>query len=361
MEMNLNDKVESINSIQNLNLKIDNKISDSKSTGFVINLLAFIGGIVSNACFMLFVFLTTQFESEFSFLFVAIVLLAITYLIDKKYNSEILKTFITTTFLAGISCLITFLILLKISTIIIYLTIILINIFTIYQIKSTLIKFIAAFTAIITFNFFIVKLFGTISFPFIHLLWVIALIYMYLTEASWFYERKLTNNYQPILIAIQFAILCFYKMQITYYDYSYYIDKPIANILIPTKYIFLTIDIIYYFIFTWIIYSTLKNKIKAKLKNIILLFIPLIAFGCIAYYDINLLLGLLYITIAYKYKDVLFLIGSIVFFILFLGYFYYDLNTTLLNKSLLLMLTGVIFLSLFFIIKYLTKNEKNYK
>ena len=360
MEMNLNNKIETINSIQNLNLKIDNQISDSKSTGFVINLLAFIGGLISNAFFMLFVFLTTKFESEFSFLFVAIVLLTITYIIDKKYNSEIIKTFITTTFLAGISCLITFLILLKINTIIVYLTIVLINIFSVYQIKSTLIKFIASFTAIITFNLLVINLFGTISFPIIHLLWILILLYIYKKEASWFYNPNLIYNYRPIIIAIQLFILWFYKIQMAYYDYIYYTDDKFFNEKL-IKYTFLITDIIFYLIFIWIIYDTLKNTLKTSFRNIILLFIPLIAFGCIAYHDINLLLGLVYIVMAYKYKDVLFLTGSTIFFLLFLGFFYYDLNTTLLNKSLILMATGLIFLSLFFIIKCLTKNEKNYK
>jgi len=351
--MSLKSKIEYINTLQHLDLAIEEKEQEKNQVSIWINILIFLGGVVANLAFILFLFTATEFDEEIYFLACSVFLLALTLIIGIKYDKQTIQTFITTTYFTGLSCLAIYLVQIKLNPISIYAIILLVNAFALYLLLSPLIKFIATLSIIACLNLIVYELFGPVFLINMSILWALALIWMYKKESLWFSHKKLNSNYSPVIMAIQTWVLLKYLVDKYLIEWDF-LDH--AQFSINSTYSYYIALSLIYATFLFVIYDLVKNQLKVKIN--LLYFIPLLLFLAASYYQINLLYGLMFILLAYQYNDKLFLIASGLFFTLFLGTFYYDLQTTLLYKSLLLLASGLFFIIQYFIIQYAIKNEQ---
>ncbi|UYW00729.1 DUF4401 domain-containing protein [Flavobacterium agricola] len=349
--MNLINKIQHINTLQSQAIQY-NKMEE-ESPSFIVYFLTLLGGCIANITFLFFLFLVTEFKNNIVLLLVAFALLGLTFLVNQKTNSKIIQTFLTTTFLTGISCFLSYLILESLTAETIYVILIIINLLALYYLLSPIIKLISAIGVLTALTLLVVSFFGTTAFNYLNLIALIALVLVYKKEVLWFGNATWQKFYTPVLLAIQLYLLLIYQLQKITSSFHIY---DITQTGLFTKNI-IPIALLLILYVTFLKGTDLKHY-KHPIQFALYLLTALL-FGILIYYEPYLLYGLLYIILAYKFKDDMFFITSCLYFILFLGFMYYDLQTTLLNKSLLLMGSGLVFLLQYVLIKLLRKNEKN--
>jgi hypothetical protein len=175
------------------------------------------------------------------------------------------------------------------------------------------------------------------------------MLYFYLTNEAKIIKRFkiFTYIYNPIRTGLilsfvsNLAILCLRGM----------LDIPVDYVWISSL-----INISLITIFLLKIYKTLqvtemKSKIFLSIFSLLIL-LPTVTFPGISG---AILIILLCFFVKYKTGFVL----GVLAFLYFVSQFYYDLNLTLLNKSILLFLSGILFLTLYYFTnKTLAKHEK---
>lgn len=313
-----------------------------------IKILSVFGGILASLAFLEFLFIARLFNSDIGLLVFGGIFIAGSIWLNKKYDKIIIDTVSVSSFIIGCALIGFGCGHLKIDENIISIAFI----FIAFGSLSIVQNYMLSFVSVLIINGSILTLIiWNKGYDFIHIYvssLALAMTYFFLKEATIITNSKaLSKLYNPVRTGLIFSFL----------SGLVFLGKK-GILPVSPDYIWLSsviiISVIVYLIsilFNILNITETRHKISIYIFTVLALlptaFSPAIS-GAI-------LIILLSFFINYKTGLVL----GIISFIYFISQYYYDLNFTLLTKSILLFSTGVLFIALYlFTYKKLTANEK---
>ena len=320
-------------------------IQESNKSSMTIKVLSVFGGFLATLSFIGFLAIAGLYKSEVGLLIFGIGFVILAILLNKKFDKLIIDTFSISLYMAGL-ILMTFAfseldINFNIAAIIIGLTALISLIIT--Q------NFILSFISVLTISgSFIAMIIYNNTYNLIHLyiaVYILAITYIFLYEAKFMTSnKKLSRLYSPVRIGLIFSLL---------FGLAAIGKKDLIDI--TENYIWLTsvvtISVIFYLVYTIIKIheiDALKNKVLIYALSGFLL-IPTLYAPSISGAMVIILLSFLV-----NYKTGLTI--GILSIICFMSQYYYDLNITLLTKSIILMVSGMVFMAFYI---FTIKNKKS--
>lgn len=317
------------------------KNNDNQS--FSIKILSVFGGILVSLAFLGFLALAGLYDSEIGLMLFGTLCMAGAIWINKKYDKIIIDTVSISSFIIGFILLGFGFNLLGISANIVNIILIIIAFCSLSIVHNYLLSFIS----VLIINGCIIKLilsnnaYNNLIHVYIFAL-VIIVTYLFMKEAKIITASKACSKlYNPIRIGLTVSFL------------SGLIFLGIKGILaISPDYIWLSsiiiISAIVYLVS--ILFGVLQiNKTRQKIIIYIVTILLLLPTALSPAISGAILIILLSFLVNYKTGLVL----GIIAFIYFISQYYYDLNFTLLTKSILLFSSGILFIAL-----YLFTNKK---
>lgn len=321
---------------------------DNGNQSLPIKILSVFGGILASLAFLGFLFIAGLYNSDIGLLVFGGFFIAGSIWINKEYDKIIIDTVSVSSFIIG------FILLgfgcgqLKINKNIISIIFIIIAFGSLGIVQN----YILSFVSVLIINGSILTLIiSNKGYDFIHIyvsVLALTMTYFFLKEATIITTNKpLSKLYNPLRIGLIFSFL------------SGLVFLGKRGILpVSPDYIWLSsviiISVIVYLIsvlFDVLNITEKRHKIGIYVFSVLAL-LPTALSPAISGAILIILLSFL---INYKTGLVL----GIISFIYFISQYYYDLNFTLLTKSILLFSTGVLFIALYlFTYKKLTANEK---
>lgn len=321
---------------------------DSESQSLAIKVLSVFGGVLASLAFLGFLFLAGLYNSDIALLIFGAIFILGSILLNKKNDKIIIDTVSVSSYIIGFILIGFGCVQLKVSTNIISISFILIALASLSLIQ----KYILSFVSVLIINGSIIALIlsykGYDFIPIYVSALALSLTYIFLKEAKIITTKNaLYKLYYPVKIGLIFSFLSglslLSKMSIA----------PISPVLIWFTFIVLMLVIIYLISTLFKIFNITDTKQKISIYIfIVLVMLPTALSPAISG---SILIILLSFMVNYRLGLVL----GIISFIYFVSQYYYDLNYTLLTKSILLFSTGVLFITLYlFTHKRLTPNEK---
>ncbi len=321
---------------------------DNKKQTLTIKILSIIGGLLASIAFLVFIFISGFYESKIGMIILGSFLISGSVLINHKQNNISIDTFSVSAYiigfvLIGIGCD-----QFKIEAN----SIIIGFIFVALGVLCFAHNYILTFVSVLIINGSILSLiFINEKFNLFHIyvsILTLLMTFYFLKEATIITKLKIKSLlYNPVRIGLVFSFLSglIFLSRKSYMsltlDYNW-----LSSIVIITAIIFIISKLLAVLNIT-----DIKHIISVYVLTILSL-LPTALSPAIAG---SILIILLCFWVNHKTGFVL----GIISFIYFLSRYYYDLNLTLLTKSILLMLTGVLFITLYlFINKKTTSNEK---
>jgi len=314
-----------------------------------IKILSVFGGLMSGIAFVGFLFLIDFFDSvEGLMLFGSFCIIGSLFL-NKVANKIIIDTISVTFYIIG-------LVLLGIGLVdsvvndesIMCFIFMLIALFSLLIVQNYIMSFVSislfniCIAAVLTFN-------DLTSWIYIYTAIVAAfLTFLFLNEAKILsLKNMLSKLYEPVRSAFVFTFLSLFlymdEARFTTFSYSYLV---VASVMIV-----LSILCVVYYLFKILNITEIRHKVILMVATTVIL-IPTAYSPAISGAILIILLSFMA-----NYKTGLGL-GIIAFFY-FISMFYYDLQFTLLNKSIILFSSGILFLAIYlFTRKKLTSHEK---
>jgi len=320
----------------------------NNNQSLAIKVLSVFGGLLASITFLGFLFIAGLYNSDVGLLIFGALCIAGAIWINKEYDKIIIDTVSVSSFIIGFILLSFGLDKLEMTENAISVVFIFIALLSLGIVQNYIISFIS----ILIINGSILTLIiSNEGYNLIHIyVAALALIvtYVFLKEAKIISTNKaLSKLYNPIRIGSIFSLL------------SGLIILGKKGVLpIPTDYIWLSSiifvsAIIYLLSYLFEVLDITKIQHKAGIYIFsVLLLLPTALSPAISGAFLIIMLSFL---VNYKIG----LAIGIISFIYFISQYYYDLNFTLLNKSILLFLSGILFIGLYFFThKKLTSNEK---
>ncbi|MBK7988562.1 MAG: DUF4401 domain-containing protein [Ignavibacteria bacterium] len=321
---------------------------DNTDQSLAIKILSMFGGFLAILAFLGFLYLAKLYNSDIGLLLSGGILIACSIWINKQYNKIIMDTISVSAFILGF-------ILIAIGGHIEENGNILSIIFIIIALGSLSIvqNYILCFVSVLIINQSILMLIISNSVNDVVHIYVailaLAMAYIFLKEAKIITTNKaLSKLYNPVKTGLVFSFL----------SGLFILSGKEGNFPVSPEYMWLSsiviIPVIVYLTST--LFSVL-NITEKRHKICVYIFTALALSPTALSPAISgaILIILLSFMINYKTGFVL----GITSFIYFVSQYYYDLNLTLLTKSILLFSTGVLFIALYLITyKKLTENEK---
>lgn len=313
-----------------------------------VKILSVFGGLMSGCAFVGFLFLAGLFESTQGLIIFGVLCIASSILLNKATEKIIIDTMSVTFYLIGFVLLgigLTDSIPDENTLCVIFMLIALCSLLIVQN-------YIFAFVSILMFNGCIVALLifnDLTSWMYIYTALVAVFItFLFLNEAKMINLKNIISKlYEPLRSAFVFAFLatfiCINEANLSSFSYAYFI--------ISSAVIILAILLVVFRLFKILNITTTPHKTLTFVATAVLLvptaYSPAIS-GAI-------LIILLSFMVNYKTGFGL----GIIAFIYFISMFYYNLQFTLLTKSIILFSSGILFLAIYsFTRKKLSSNEK---
>jgi hypothetical protein len=322
------------------------KNNDNQSLS--IKILSIFGGILASLAFLGFLFIAGLYNSDIGLLVFGGLFIAGSIWINKEYDKIIIDTVSVSSFIIGFILIGFGLGQLNVNEDIISIVFIIIA----FSSLSIVQNYILSFVSVLIINgSFLTLIISNNTYNFIHFyVSVIALItvFLFVNEAKILTTNKAFSKlYNPIRIGLVFSLL------------SGLVFLGKRGILpVSTDYIWISSIIIISLIIYLI--SKLFNLFditESKHKIIIYIFTILTLLPTALSPAISGAILVILLSFMVNYKTGLAI--GIISFIYFISQYYYDLNFTLLTKSILLFSSGILFIGLYlFTHKKLTSNEK---
>lgn len=327
-------------------VKAYQKNNDGQS--MAVKILSIFGGILGSLAFIGFLLIAGLYDSKMGLLVIGTLCISGAIWLNKEYDKIIIDTVSVSSFIIGFMLIGLGLNLLKANENIITIVFIIVAFFQLGIVQNYMLSFISVLiinggilTLIILNN----------SYNLIHVyvsVLTLLVTYLFLKEAKIItLSKALCRLYNPVRIGLVFSFL------------SGLIFLGIKEILpISKNYIWLssivTISAIIYL--APLLFNVLNiTKTQHKISNCIVAILLLLPTALSPGISAAILIILLSFFVNYKTGLVL----GIIAFMYFISQYYYDLNFTLLTKSILLFSSGILFLLLYlFTHKKLTTNEK---
>ena len=324
------------------------KLHQENATNSTIKILTIFGGFLASLAFLGFLALAGLYDSKIGLLVVGSVFIIAAIWSNTIYNKLIIDTFSISIYVIGYVVLAIGLDRFQIDENFITLLICCIACCTLIITQGYIISFIS--TLIVNGSILSLIISNDMYF-FIHIYIIfntLLISYLFLNEANIIsVHKKLSKLYDPlrigILISLLFGLIAIGKKDLLPIQQ---IDGWLTSIILITVILYLTFRI------TKIIeIASNKKKFVIYILSFLLLLLTLFS------PSISGALIILLLSFLVNYKTGL--VIGIVSFIYFISQFYYDLNFTLLTKSIILFSTGMVFLLFYVLITtYLKAHEK---
>ncbi|HFS67306.1 MAG TPA: DUF4401 domain-containing protein [Flavobacteriia bacterium] len=316
---------------------------DLNESNFTIKLLSIIGGFFSSFALVIFIAISGIWTSGNLMLFFGLLSILFAVLISIKTTNILLDTFSISTYIIGIMMLVFGMQNLKIPVNNTIYTILIIGIITLLLNPDFVFSFIASLIiqGSILFFIFYNKIEGTLAYYIV--INTILLVLLFFKEAYFLQHKKLNKLYYPFKMAIIVA----YIFGLSLLTFKNFVLMDWLNWLV------LTFGIGILFLIT--VYKIVKTTSITNKKILIFIYIASFLIAMFSYYTPTIIGGLIPIILGfYQNNKVVFILG-VLSFIAFTGMYYYNLNETLLFKSVLLILIGSLFL-----VSYLIISKNNF-
>ncbi|MEW2920615.1 DUF4401 domain-containing protein [Muricauda sp. ANG21] len=325
-------------------LKECEKRNGGKSN-FIIKILSVFGGILASIAFLGFLFILGLYESEVAMLMVGIGLIVVSFFLTKKFDALIMDTIGISLFILGMVLFIAGLFIFEVNENIITILVMTIGFGSLFVVHNPILSF---FAFLIISGGLLTLIISNDMYSLIHpyiILHAFALTYVFLNEASLLTsDLKLVNLFDPLRTALVFSL-------------SLGLSATVKNdLLFLSKSHFWISSFVLILIFIYVVTLLLKtlNVEAKKTKLWVYLFSVLTLMPTLFAPAIPGALLMVLLSFKVNYKTGLSIgILSLVYFVI---QYYYDLNYTLLTKSIILFSSGLVFL-LFYV--FLTKNLKS--
>ena len=321
---------------------------DRNQQSMTIKVLSILGGVLATLAFVVFLYLARLDRSEVAMYILSLIFFLTSLWINKKFDKVILDSISVCLFLLGYGLFSMGFYASGGSAFQTHSIFILFGIITLFLSKSYILSFLSV---LIIFGSSIAVLFDLEIFDLIHAIYIcIVLLFIYYT----FKEGRLMKS--SLLSGKQYMSIRT-GLVFSYMICLYFISSPrISEGNWHFNWISSGFNII---IVNWLIHCLLKRFQCDELGKRIFIF--LIVTVCLGFTAMSpaisgsLLLLLLSFKVNYKTGFALGILG----FIYFLGQYYYDLDLSLLHKSISMMASGLFFLILYLMIfKKSTQHEK---
>lgn len=322
------------------------KNNDTQSLS--IKILSVFGGLLASLAFLGFLSIAGLFNSDMGLLVFGVIFIAGSIWINKKYDRIIIDTLSVSSFIIGFVLFGFGLSQFQINEDIICIVFIIMAFSSLSMVQN----YILSFVSILIINGSILTLIiANTAYNLIHFhvsVLALTIVFFFLKEAKLIsISRTFSKLYNPVRIGLIFSLLsglfCLGKRGIL----------PVSADYIWISSIIIILSIIY-------LISTLFNllQISESRHKICIYSFTLLALVPTALSPaISGAILIILLSFMVNYKTGLTI--GIISFIYFISQYYYDLNFTLLTKSILLFLSGILFIGLYlFIHKKRTSNEK---
>ena len=354
MEHNINSYIEEIKRSEGEAFtsdlkKIENEYlaQQTENSGLAIKILSIFGGILSVIAFIVALFIAGLYDSEIGLIITGILLIAASLWINIKNTILFVDTICISAYLTGLFLIAFGLDNLDVDENTITIIFQLLAVITVFITFRYLLTFISVLVINAGFLFLIIN---TRSYQMIHFynaVILIAVTFLILKEARILSDFKLFSKiYNSVRTALIISLISglFFegKKGIFYFYFNHWV---LSLVTIPLS----------LFIVSKIIKILNINSLKYKIVIYVLCILILIATIPSPAITSSLLIILLGFMVNYKTGMTI----GILSFIYFIAQYYYDLQYTLLTKSVLMFVSGLVFLLFYYIIhKILDQNEK---
>lgn len=313
-----------------------------------VKILSIFGGILASIAFLGFLILAGLYDSEIGLMIFGILFITGSTVLNRIYDKTIIDTISVSSFIIGFILLCLGLVQLKTDENMICLIFIIIALSSLAIVQNYIFSFISV---MVINGSILVMITSNHNYYLIHFyiaILAIILTYFFLKEARIIkISKALSKLYDPMKIGFIFSFLSALAILRKKEFLS------ISSDYIWTSSIVIIISIVYLlsFILRILNISTVKDKALLYIFTVLTLALTVLLPG-ISGAALIILLGFL---VNYKTG----LVIGIISFLYFISQYYYDLNFTLLTKSILLFSSGILFLLFYFFThKKLTTNEK---
>lgn len=306
-------------------------------SNLAIKILSIFGGFLATLAFLGFLGLLGLYNSDYALLCIGVIFISTAIGLNKIYNKLIIDTLSISTYVIGFSLFVFALSMLDVNENIIAILICFISGLSLIITQNFLLSFIstlvisACFIFLITSNEFYDLIHAYIAIN------ALLLTYVFLYEAKIIsISKKLNRLYYPLRIGLVFALLLgliyIGKRNLVPIDQNLIWLSSIAIILIT---LFLASRII-----------AINKLYSVKKKLMVYILTILVLSPTILSPSISGAILIILLSFLVNYKTG-FVIG-IISIIYFISQYYYDLNFTLLTKSIILFVSGIMFLLFYF-------------
>jgi hypothetical protein len=321
---------------------------DENKSSLTIKILSIFGGLLATLAFLGFLAIAGLYNSEFGLLIFGIGFIISSIWLNKVYDQLIIDTFSISTYIIGVALLALGLSKMNIDENIIAILISVIALGSLMITQNFILSFISVLSVSGSFLFLIIS---NNSYDLIHLYVAVntlILTFLFLNEAKIVSSNKTFSQlFDPvrigIVVSLLFGLISVGKRNLIPISQNFIWLSSVVLILVTMYLVYKIINIVEI--------NAAKNKIAIyALSGLILIatiFSPSIS-GAIV---------IILLCFLVNYKTGLAI--GIISIIYFISQYYYDLNLTLLSKSIILFVSGIIFLIFYlFIDKNISSNEK---
>lgn len=310
------------------------KTEQQNNLSVTIKILSVFGGLFATLAFIAFIAISGIWDSATALEIIGFTIIGFALFLHKKVKNLLLDTFSISAYLVGVVLVVFGLNSMHISENTIIFIVFLIGVISLIINQSYILSFIA---------FLLLE--GSVLFYFQEnqikeMLSVFIIVNLILTTFIFFNEaffyslkNKLTDLYAPVRVA--FVVVLLFSMSIISIK---------NNVILPVLYqTFLSLVVA--FTFLYVVYKiAVKMQIKDR-KSVFILVIIALSISGIAFFAPQIIVALTLILLSYYVHSKMLFVLSILSFLLFIGFYYYNLDETLLYKSIVLMALGLLFLS----------------
>lgn len=315
---------------------------ENKSS-LAIKVLSILGGLFATLTFLGFLFIAGLSDSQLGLSLFGIGFISVAIFLNKKFDQLIIDTFSISTYVIGFVLFGLGMSQMEVNVNLITGLVVLIALISISITQNYILSFISV---LIIWESILVLIISNELFDLIHLLTAITavlLTYWFLYEAKILaFRNKLSKLYDPIRIALIFSLLISLRM----------VGKGISFFEIQNNVWLSSIAIIIVIIYLVHVVSSMFGMKSQKDKIFIYSLSFLILIPTLFAPSISGAILIVLLSFRVNYKTGL--VIGIISLIYFISQYYYDLNYTLLIKSIILFSSGLLF-----ILFYLFINKKN--
>lgn len=323
-------------------------LKNSNNDSLSMKVLSIIGGFLSTVALLAFMFIAQVFNSGQAMFIFGIACIVVSYIIHFKRENLVFETVSVTLYMAGYILFSVGLIDLKIDESLLCIILIIMSLISISTIKNQLLIILS----VLLFNaafFALYNIHDIRQMLYIHLSLVTIIVYiLYYYESIFLAQSKLVKRiYHPVRIGFSFVYIFSF---IGFHLFQYWVLGQVYNYVLTFTIMFCNILLLYNILHNMNIYHLWQRYVIIGV--VLLLLAPTYMYHGIA-------ASLLLILLCYYAQYAIGVIISAIMFVYYISRFYYDLHYTLLFKSIILILSGLLFLTFYFITKkYFATNEK---